>query len=79
MNTDEKLKQEQLEYYKRENELREEAKQKHDEIVENNKNMVKAIGIVMIALLIFIVGCMILGTIKSLISDFLFQQYLKLH
>ena len=51
MDIDEKIKEEQLKYYQRENELREEAKQQHAEIVESNKNLVKAVGIVIIVTL----------------------------
>lgn len=79
MDIDEKLKEEQLEYYKRENELREEALKRQKESINSVKNMFKAFGIVFLALMLLMTGYIIFETIKMIINDYHFYQSLKLH
>ena len=79
MDIDKQLKEEQLEYYKRENEMREEMLKRQEETIDSIKSMFKAFGIVFLVLLLLMAGYIVFETIKMVINDYLFYQSLKLH
>lgn len=68
MDIDEKIKEEQLKYYQRENELRETSTKKTEESIKDAKQLGKAITIGLVTIFLVIFGSAILEFIKMLIQ-----------
>lgn len=78
MDIDEKLKQEQLEYYKRENELREEAIKKREEQEETARGLIKAIFLIILILILMAIAmpfiALLIELLKNLLKAIIFRN-----